>query len=105
MGWGEGKFMADSQIVCVEKVASGDHHHLTHVGLGTDPQKATGRKTVAQVREAISTGDKFHTVSASGGKKAYVEPYSCCGVNTIRTKAGDTKVDNLDDLRKCNWKS
>jgi hypothetical protein len=96
--------MADQQIVCVEKVASGDHHHLTAVGLGTDPKAATSKMTVANVRSAIDKGDTFHTVSSSGGKKAYVEKFTCCGVNTIRTRADDTKVDNLDDLRICSWK-
>jgi hypothetical protein len=96
--------MADYQIVCVDKVQSGDHHHLTAVGLGTDPDAATSKKSVAQVRSAIEDGDTFHTLSSPGGRKAYVEKFTCCGVATIRTKADDTKIDNLDDLRTCVWK-
>jgi len=93
--------MATSRIVCVTKVASGDHHHLTEVGTGTDPQKATLQLTVAQVRTAIDNGDTFY--SQGGGEKAYVEKYTCCGVNTIRTKPDDTTADNLDTKRTCNW--
>jgi len=93
--------MATYRIVCVEKVASGDHHHLTHAGTGTDPDKATQRWTVAEVRTAIGNGDEFY--SQGGGEKAYVERFTCCGVNTIRTKADDTTKDNLDYKRICSW--
>jgi phage-related protein len=92
--------MAESRVVCVTKVASGDHH-ITEVGTGTDPNKATTQLTVTQVRTAIDNGDKFY--SQGGGEKAYVEKFACCGVNTIRTKADDTTKDNLDTKRACNW--
>jgi hypothetical protein len=94
--------MASSRIVCVTKVASGNHHHITEVGTGTDPNAASTQLTVAQVRKAIDDGDTFY--SQGGGEKAYVEKYTCCGVNTIRTKADDTTKDNLDTKRACNRK-
>jgi hypothetical protein len=40
--------MASSRIVCVTKVASGNHHHITEVGTGTDPNAASTQLTVAQ---------------------------------------------------------
>lgn len=93
--------MAESRIVCVTKSASGDHHHITEVGIGTDPSRAESSMTVSAVRQAIDNGDKFY--SQGRGEKAYVEKYSCCGVDTIRTKADDTTKDNLDTKRACIW--
>ena len=95
--------MTDYRVVCVEKSASGDHHHITTVGTGSDANSAKTKWTVAKARKALDDGDKFHT--ESGSEKAYVEKYTCCGVNTLRTKADDTKADNLDDLRICHWKT
>jgi len=95
--------MAETRIVCVTKTANGDHHHITEVGTGTDPNAASGQMTVASVRKAIDDGDAFY--SQGGGEKAYVEKFTCCGVHTIRTKADDTTKDNLDTKRTCNWKS
>jgi hypothetical protein len=95
--------VATYRIVCVEKVVSGDHHHLTHVGTGTDADAADARWTVGAVRKAILAGDEFY--SQGGGEKAYVERFTCCGVETIRTKADDTTKDNLDTKRICSWKA
>ena len=94
--------MSTYRIVCVEKVKSGDHHHLTHVGTGTDPAKATKRWTVAEVRTAIDNGDQFHTEDAAG-VKADVEPTTCCVVKTIKTKGDAVKDNNLDNLRICKF--
>ena len=74
--------MTDYRIVCVEK----QHGHIVAVGTGTEPQKADKRLTVAQVRAALKSGDTFHTVSPTTGKKAYVETF-----DTIRTKPDNVK--------------
>jgi hypothetical protein len=97
--------MSSYRIVCVEKTASADgtHKHLSGVGTGIDPDSASTKRTVSEVRAAIDNGDTFHTVGANG-QKANVEKWSCCGVNTLRTKPDDTKTDNLDNLRLCSWK-
>ncbi len=95
--------MSDYRIVCVEKVSSGDHPHLTHVGTGTKVSAASERWTVAKVRDAIDAGDNFYTVGTDD-EQANVEKYTCCGVETIRTDPDDTKTDNLDSLRICSWK-
>jgi hypothetical protein len=93
--------MSDYQIVCTTKTKtspSAAHGHITSVGVGAS--KATAATwQVSTVRSAIDQGDKFHT--EAGGKKAYVDKWSCCGVETIRTKADDTELDNLDNLPAC----
>jgi len=42
--------------------------------------------------------DRFYTVSASKGTKAYIEPWD---IPTLRTKPDHLKDDNLDNLRAC----
>jgi hypothetical protein len=94
------------RIVCVETEYATDrkHHHILAVGTGTEADHASTRRTVGDVREAIKNGTKFHTESPSTKAKADVEPFTCCGVQTIRS-AGDTIEDNnLDNLRACAWK-
>jgi len=73
---------------------------------GTSPELARGPTqakpprigTVGEVRTAIKNGDRFYTVSASKGTKAYIEPWD---IPTLRTKPDHLKDDNLDNLRAC----
>ena len=86
--------MTEYRIVCVEK-----DEHIVAVGIGTDPNKAMKRWTVAKVRERLKAGDRFYTEDADGNK-ADVEPY---GEEWIRTDPDDETDNNLDNLRACNW--
>lgn len=93
--------MSDHRIVCTTKTKSSPsaaHGHITSVGVGSTTATAATWQ-VSTVRFAIDQGDKFHT--QADGRKAYVEKFTCCGVNTIRTKPDDTTIDNLDKLPTC----
>ena len=85
--------MAEYRIVCVNE----DDGHITVVGTGTDPNEATKKWTVAQVRAAIKAGDRFYTQDTDGNK-AYVELY---GDEWIRTDPDNETDNNLDNLRAC----
>jgi hypothetical protein len=95
--------MADTyRIVCVnmQLSASGTHQHIVSVGVGDD----TGwshRLTVAQVRTRIFAGDVFYTHSPSTGLNALVEPWNCCGIQTLRSRPDRVKDNNLDNLPNC----
>jgi hypothetical protein len=96
--------MADHQIVCTELKYPTQHRHIVAVGVGTLAHKADARWTVDQVRSALARGDRFHTVSPSTGRVAYVEAYNCpCGYRTIKSRADSVTDNNLDNLRACNW--
>ncbi len=87
----------EHRVVCIERSAGGTRH-ITGVGTGTDPSQATKHWTVSEVRTAIKNGDRFYTVSASKGTKAYIEAWD---IPTLRTKPDHLKDDNLDGLRAC----
>jgi hypothetical protein len=99
--------MASYRIVCVE--TAHPHRHITHVGTGSDPGRATNRWTVADVRSAIQRGHRFYTVSSSTGRTAEVEPYDYHYnggvIRTIRSSADAIWDNNLDNLRACAWQS
>ena len=84
--------MTEYRIVCVEK-----NSHITAVGVGTNPDKATDRLTVAQVRAAMKDGDRFYTEDTTG-HQVEVEPY---GDSWIKTDPDDETDNNLDNLRAC----
>jgi Protein of unknown function (DUF3892) len=84
--------MASYRIVCVEK-----DDHITAVGTGTNPRKASKRWTVAKVRERLDAGDRFYTEDGDGNQ-ADVEPY---GEQWIRTDPDAQTDNNLDNLRAC----
>jgi hypothetical protein len=94
------------RIVCVETEYAADrkHHHILGVGTGPKADSADNQWTVAKVREAIRGGTKFHTESPSTQAKADVEPFTCCGVQTIRSAGDAIEDNNLDNLRACAWK-
>jgi len=58
--------------------------------------------TAAQVHAWMRGGDDFFTFSPSTGKWVIVEPWQCCGVDTLRSPSADAVYDsNLDDLPPC----
>lgn len=94
-----------NRIVCVETKHA--HRHILAVGIGSNPDKATERKTVEEVRRNIADGEMFFTVGSHSGETAWVSPEDCnigdCVVPTIRTHPDDAKDDNLDEMRACRF--
>lgn len=96
------------RIVCTEQEPAGASHdaaHIVAVGVGDDLDGADNRLEVNEVRTQLDRDVTFYTKSEATGKTAEVEKYDCsCGYQTIRTNPDDRIDNNLDDLRKCNWK-
>jgi hypothetical protein len=79
--------MSDYRIVCLTNGHPTEHRHIVSIGTGTNPAEASEHKTVGQVREAISQGDRFYTFGR--GETAIIETYRCsCGYQTIRVRPG-----------------
>jgi len=57
--------------------------------------------TAEQVHAWMRGGDEFFTYSPSTGRWVSVEPWQCCGVNTLRSLADAVYDSNLDDLPPC----
>jgi Protein of unknown function (DUF3892) len=95
--------MAAYRIVCVNKEYT--HSHITQVGTGTKPDEYSRIWTVKEVREALESGDRFYTVSASTGKEADVRADNChvngCLIKTIRSTADAVTDNNLDNMVGC----
>jgi hypothetical protein len=98
--------MDPKKIVCTEQSnpPAPGHGHITAVGIGSDPTKASHRETVTQVRANLSNGVVYYTVSPSTGKVALVHTFDCrCGVKTIRSAPDAVRDNNLDNLRLCHF--
>lgn len=99
--------MSTYRIVCADKLY--EHRHITSVGTGPDPRKASNRWTVAQVRQALRSGDRFYTQDPETGATADVEAYDAhvngTVVYTIRSTPDATKGNNLDYMRECRWQA
>jgi hypothetical protein len=95
------------RIVCVKRSGNNpEHNHIVEVGTGDDPNAASKKWTVAEVRKSITDGTEFHTQSATTSKQAKVESFECsCGIKTIRSNPDEVKDNNLDSFRTCSWKS
>jgi len=87
--------VAAYRIVCVEK-----DEHIISVGTGTDPNAASKKWTLAEVRTAIKNGTRFYTKSLSTGIETDVE----LDGDWIRTDPDGVEDNNLDNLRACSWK-
>lgn len=94
-----------TRIVCTTQSnpSAPGHGHIVAVGTGTDPDRASGKATVDEVRRRLANGEAFYTQDAAG-HRASVRPFDCsCGIRTIRSAADATTANNLDNLRACNW--
>jgi hypothetical protein len=101
--------MASYRIVCTIQAPADhapSHQHIVAVGTGEDPDHADRRWTLQQVLDAMGRGDSFHTVGIYSGVLAVVEQYWCgrCARWFIRSHADAALDDNLDNLRRCNFK-
>lgn len=103
--------MANYRIVCVTKEADRDpaHQHIISVGTGDDPDKATLQWSLDEVLQALvkTEPDYFYTESISTRKRARVKPFHCgrCGRTYLTTIPDHVTDNNLDNLRKCSWRS
>ncbi len=87
--------MSSYQITRVRRssLTAGGHQHIVGVEIIC---------TAAQVHAWMRGGDDFFTFSPSTGKWVIVEPWQCCGVDTLRSPSADAVYDsNLDDLPPC----
>jgi len=97
-------------IVCTEQVPPdkpNDVAHIVAVGTGDKPESADKRWTLKEIYDAMDKGDTFYTKGSSNGQEASVSKYECklCGRSTIRSAPDTVTENNLDNLRKCSWKS
>jgi hypothetical protein len=93
------------RVVCTTRMthispAGTTHGHIVSVGLGDESQWYQ-KMTVAQVRAAIAMGNRFYTYSPSTKLWAAVEPWTCCGISTLRTLSDAVTDNNLVNLPLC----
>ena len=93
------------RIVCV-RTTEEPHRHIVSVGVGGDAQVPVTMMTVTEVRDAITAGGSFHTVSPSTSQVAAVRKGTCgipagCHMETIRSSPDAVTDNNLDELDDC----
>jgi len=100
--------MQRKQIVCIEKKPTHHdrHHHITHVGVGRDRERANQRLTTEEVIRQLKSpvGDRFYVVGKSGAESEVIYkdcPVCGAGHQIITTTPDSTKTDNLLSLREC----
>lgn len=101
--------MASYRIVCTVQAPADkppSHQHIVAVGTGNDPDREDRSWTLQQVLDAMGRGDTFYTIGVRSGKRAEVEKYWCspCGRWFIHSHADAVTDNNLDNLRRCNFK-
>lgn len=102
--------MANRRVVCITKHPTHQdrYHRITHVGVGTEANKATERLDVATVIRNIKSpsGDRYYVLGSDGSKASVIVrecPHCSNRHDIIATTADNTKKDNLLELRECNW--
>lgn len=97
------------RIVCIEKKPTHHdrHHHITHVGIGQDREKAQERISTEEVIRNLKNpaGDRFYVVGTHGAEAEVIYkdcPVCGSGHEVITTVADQTKTDNLLSLRECS---
>lgn len=102
--------MASRRVVCISKHPTHQdrYHRITHVGVGTDGDKASEKLDVATViRNIISpSGDRYYVLGSDGSKSSVIVrecPHCASRHDIIATTADNTKKDNLLELRECRW--
>jgi hypothetical protein len=88
--------MSSRQIIATRK-SSPDHGHGHIISVLIRGSQVPW--SVATVRHNIMAGaDKFYTFGYQSKMIAYVEPFTCCGVETIRSESDSVTDNNLDNL-------
>lgn len=104
--------MADLRIVCTNQVPvtrPTKHAHIVAVGVDTDNDNFADEKhALATVVTAIDSGkDRYYTYGLTSKEVALVETVDCpahCGETIIRSTPDAVSDNNLDSLRRCDWK-
>lgn len=95
------------RIVCTNQVPVNQprtHAHIVRVGTGTTPQQWSRMWELAEVIQAIRSGQhQFYTQSPSTGRQAsvLVVPCGVCARDIIRSAADAVRDNNLDNLPSC----
>ena len=77
---------------------------LQSVGLAEGRRRLTEHlKSLPYPHYEPAPGGLLVRIEATG-KRTSVEPYSCQGVDTLRSSADSVTGNNLDHLRPCDWK-
>jgi hypothetical protein len=97
--------MGHYRIACVEwsYLTQRGHRHIVAVGINSRGGNVTEQLvSVADVRTQIACGRAtFYTQSPSTGEQANVEPYNCCGIQSLRSSPDAVRDNNLDNLGVC----
>ena len=90
--------MSSSLVTGVRKstLTAAGHHHIIAVQISNIQVL-----TVENVYAWMNRGDDFYTWSPSTHKRAAVEPWHCCGLDTLRSSADAVTDNNLDNLPPC----
>lgn len=94
--------MSEFDVVCVSRSGSGEHGHITRVGVAQD-NYPTIMLSVKAVRQMIKWTDVKFFSTDSTGNRVKVWRYRCgdCGTKTIRTGPDDVRDDNLSGKPLC----
>jgi len=104
--------MGEIRIVCTEQTPitnPTNHAHITAVGVDTTGNgEVDHRHALQTVVSAIDNNiDVYYTYGENTRKVALVETIPCpvhCGETIIRSAPDAVTDNNLDSLRRCNWK-
>ncbi len=102
--------MTTYRIICTEQEPADQartHAHIVTVGTGANPDHAEQRWTLEQVLTALDQGDSFYTEGLQSGMRATVQKYVCtrCKRTSIRSSPDAVVDNNLDSLRRCQWRT
>lgn len=104
--------MAELRIVCTNQVPvtqPTNHAHIVAVGVDTDSDGYADQKhELPNVVTAIDARrHTYYTYGVTSQKVALVEAIECpshCGERIIRSARDAVRDNNLDYLRRCDWK-
>lgn len=100
--------MTSYRIVCTTQDPPGESHHHAHivaVGIDDDGDGIADQKMpLGEVLRKLDDDDSFYTIGEHSKKKVFVHDTYCCGKRYIKTDPDDYLDNNLDEIRKCNWK-
>ncbi|HEX4188959.1 MAG TPA: hypothetical protein VHY83_13770 [Solirubrobacteraceae bacterium] len=85
----------EHRVLCVEV----EHCQLVALGTGDEDAGAHRRWTVAEVRRAITEGQRFFLLSSTLGSRLYLE----CFADELRPVGGILPHELLG-LRSCRWR-
>jgi hypothetical protein len=105
--------MSKYHIVCTDLMpvnAPRQHQHIVSVGVDTDKadnyanEKHSLQTVIDNIREKK---DVYYTIGHVTGRQAAVEVAHCpaCGHLIIKTRPDDTRDDNLETMRTCQWRA